>query len=125
LKTVHALPLKSVPIHVAEQVQQEEVLSCDLKLLSLAYVIGFIARRVLRGISCDDCTTCLTSPMLLATNAFMYFKEYDEYKQFLTYPSKMLVETVGASISLLESKMAMVAHMGSVEEKMTVAIKDS
>ena len=101
------------------------MLSCDLKLLSLAYVIGFIARRVLRGISCDDCTTCLTSPMLLATNAFMYFKEYDEYKQFLTYPSKMLVETVGASISLLESKMAMVAHMGSVEEKMTVAIKDS
>jgi len=35
-----------------------------------------------------------------------------------------LVETVGASISLLESKKAKVAHMGSVEE-MTVAIKET
>jgi len=63
--------------------------------------------------------------MLLATNAFIYFKEYDEDKQFLTYPSEKLVETVHASISLLECKMAKVAHMGSVEEKMTVAIKET
>ena len=44
----------AAPIHVAEQVQQEEVLNCDVKLLSVAYVIGFIARRVLCGINCDD-----------------------------------------------------------------------
>jgi hypothetical protein len=124
LKTVRALPLKYVPIHVAEQVQQEEVLSCDLKLLLVAYVSGFIARCLLRGINCDDCT-CLTSPKLLATNAFIYFKEYNEDIQLLTYPSEKLVETVGASISLLESKMAKVDHMGSVEEKMTVAIKET
>ena len=104
---------------------QEEVLNCDLKLLSVAYVTGFIARRVLRGINCDDCSTCLTSPLLLATNAFIYFTEYDEDNQFLTYPSEKLVETVGASVSLLESKMAKVAHIGSVEEKMRVAIKET
>jgi hypothetical protein len=63
--------------------------------------------------------------MLLDTNAFIYFKEYEEDKQFLTYPSEKLVETVGASISLLESKMPEVAHMGSVEEKMTVAITET
>ena len=112
-------------IYVAEQVQEEEVLSCDMKLLSVAYVSGFIARRVLRGINCDDCTTCLTSPMLFPTNAFIYFKEYEEDKQSLTYPSEKLVETVGASISLLESMMAEDAHMGSVEEKMIVAIKET
>ena len=50
----------AVPIQVSEQVQQEEVLNCDMKLLSVAYVSGFIARRVLRGINCDDCMTCLT-----------------------------------------------------------------
>ena len=94
---------------------QQEVLNCDMKLLSVACVSGFIARRVLRGINCDDCTTYLTSPMLLATNAFIYFKEYEEDKQLLTYHSEKLVETVGASISLLESKMAKVPHMGSVE----------
>jgi hypothetical protein len=113
----------ALPIHVAEQVQQE-LLNCDMKLLSVAYVSGFIARCVLRGINCEDCTACLTSSMLLGTNAFIYFKEYGEDKQFLTYPSEKTVETVGASISLLESKMAKVAHMGSVEERMTVAIKE-
>ena len=53
-----------------------------------------------------------------------YISEYGEDKQFLTYPSEKLVETVGSSISLLEPKMAKVAHMGSVEEMMTVAIKE-
>jgi hypothetical protein len=37
----------AVPIHVAEQVQQEVVLICDMKLLSVAYVSGFIAKHVL------------------------------------------------------------------------------
>ena len=63
----------AAPIHVAEQVQ-EELLNCDMKLLSVAYVSGFIARRVLRGINCVDFTTCLTSPMLLGTNAFIHFR---------------------------------------------------
>jgi len=38
----------AVPIHVAEQVQEEDVLNCNMKLLSLAYVIGFIARHATR-----------------------------------------------------------------------------
>jgi len=61
----------------------------------------------------------------VATIAFIYFKEYEEDKQFLTYPSKKLGETVSAAITLLESKPAKVACMGSVEEKMTVAIKET
>jgi hypothetical protein len=79
----------AVSVHVAEQVQQEELLNCDMKLLSVAYVT---ARRALHGINCDDCMKCLTSP-LLASNAFIYFKEYKEDEQFLTYPSEKLVET--------------------------------
>jgi hypothetical protein len=115
----------AVLIHVAEQVQEEEVLNCNMKLLSVAYVIGFIARHVLCGINCDDCKTCLTSPMLLATITFIYIKEYEKDKQFLTYPSKKLGETVSAAISLLESELAKVVHMGSVEEKSTVAIEET
>ena len=38
-------------------------------------------------------------------------------------PSEKLVDTVGSSIYLLESKMAKVAHMGSVEEKI-ITIKE-
>ena len=67
---------------------------------------------------------CLTSPMVLATNAFIYFKQYEEDKQFLTYPSAKLVETVNGSVTVLESKMAQVAHMGSDEEMITVTIHE-
>jgi hypothetical protein len=35
--------------------------------------------------------------MLLAIIAFIYFKEYEEVKQFLTYLSEKLVETVSAA----------------------------
>lgn len=37
----------AVHMHVTEQVQQEEMLNCDMKLLSVAYVSGFIARHAL------------------------------------------------------------------------------
>jgi hypothetical protein len=95
-----------VAIHVAQQ-----VLNCDIKLLSVAYVSGFIPRHVLRGINCVDCTTCLASPLLLANNAFIYFREYKEDK---VSESEKLVDSVGACVSLLESNMANVAYMGSV-----------
>ena len=65
------------PIHVAEQVRQEEVIRCDT-LLSVVYVGGFIARYLLCDINCDDCKKSLTSPLMLATNAFIYFKENEE-----------------------------------------------
>jgi hypothetical protein len=57
--------------------------------------------------------------MLLATNALIYFKVYEENKQFLHYTCEKLVVTVGAFISL----WAIVLHMDSVEEKLTFAMK--
>jgi len=60
---------------VAEQVQRE-VNDVDMELFSVAYISGFIARHVLCAVRCDDCKTCLTSPVTLLTNAFIYFKEY-------------------------------------------------
>jgi hypothetical protein len=60
---------------------------------------------------------------MLSTNAFIYFKEYKNNEQSLTYPSERLVETVSASVTVLEGMMAEVAHTYSVEEKITAAIK--
>jgi hypothetical protein len=57
-----------------------------MEVFSVAYVSGSIARHVLRGVSCDACKTCLTFEALLQTNVFIYFKEYSETKQSLTYP---------------------------------------
>ena len=86
--------------HIAEQVQRE-VNDVEMDLFSVAYVSGFIARHVLRAVRCDDCKTCLTSPVMLSTNAFIYFKEYKDSEQSLTYPSERLVETVSASVTLV------------------------
>ena len=74
---------------------------------------------------CDDCKTCLTSSVVMSTNSFIYFKEYKDDEQSLTYPSERLVETVSASVTLLDGMMAEVAHTYSVEEKITAAIKNT
>jgi hypothetical protein len=51
---------------------------------------------------------------MLSTNAFIYFKEYKDNEQSLTYPSERLVETVSASVTVLEGMMAEVAHTYSL-----------
>jgi len=108
---------------IAEQVQQE-VNDVDMDLFSVTYVSGFIVRHVLRAVRCDNCKACLTFPVM-STNAFVYFKEYKDNEQSLTYPSERLVEAVSASVTLLDGMMAEVAHTYSVEEKITAAIKNT
>jgi hypothetical protein len=61
----------------------------------------------------------------VSTNAFIYFREYKDNEQSLTYPSERLVETVSASVTILDGMMAEVAHTYSVEEKITAAIKNT
>ena len=48
---------------IAEQVQRE-VNDVDMDLFSVAYISCFLARYVLRAVRCDDCKTCLTSPVM-------------------------------------------------------------
>lgn len=110
---------------VAKQVQQEvraAVRAGNMKM-SVAYVSGFIAKKLLHVVNCDACKACLTSQVMLSHNAFIYFKEYSDTKQSLTYPSEKLVETVGTSVTLLEDMMADVAHLSSVEQHVTAAIE--
>jgi len=80
---------------------------------------------VLPAARCDDCKTCLTSPVMMSTNAFICFKEYRDDKQCLTYPSERLVETVSTSVTVLDGLMAEVADTYSVEEKITAAVKNT
>jgi hypothetical protein len=72
------------PIHdglggscIAEEVQRE-VNDVDMGLFSVAYVNGFIVRHLLRPVRCDDCKACLTFPVMMSTNAFIYCKEYKD-----------------------------------------------
>ena len=94
-----------------------------ISFFSVAYVSSFTARHVLGAVRHDDGKTYLTSPLMLSTTAFIYFKEYTDEGQSLTYPSARLVETVSASVAVLDGMMAEVTHTYSVEEKITAAIK--
>jgi hypothetical protein len=100
---------------IAQQVQQY-VNDVNTDLLSVAYVSGFIARHVLRAVRCDGGKAGLTSSVLSPTHTFIYFTEYRDDKQSLTYSSERLVETVSASVTVLERMMTEVAHTNSVEE---------
>jgi hypothetical protein len=111
-----------------ENVQQKvasDVCASDMEILSVVYVSGFIARQLLHGVECDACKKCLTSQVMLSTNVFIYFKEYSDTGQSLTYPYEKLVETVGTTVTLLETMMAEVAHLNSLEQRITTAIKNS
>jgi hypothetical protein len=94
--------------HVAQQVQKDigtAVHGGDMEVFSVACISGSIARHVLCGVSHDACKTCLTFEVLLRTNVFIYFKEYSDTEQSLTYPSEKLVKTVGAAVTLMKSTM--------------------
>jgi hypothetical protein len=61
-------------LHVAEQVREDigaTVRAGNMKVFSVAYVSGSIARQVLRGVNCDGCKTCLTSQVLLSADLFI------------------------------------------------------
>jgi hypothetical protein len=58
----------------------------------------------------------------LHMKCFQYFKEYSVTEQSLSYPSEKFKETVG---SAMESMVAEVAHLNSVEQHITAAIKNS
>jgi hypothetical protein len=83
--------------NVAEQAQEKvsaALYAGDMEVFSVAYVSGFIARKLLPGVNCVACKTCLTSQVMTSTNVFIYFKECSDTEQSLIFPSKKLVETL-------------------------------
>jgi hypothetical protein len=80
---------------------------------------------VLRGVSCDACKVYLTSEVLLSAMVCIYFKEYSDKEHSLTCPSEKLMETVVTAVTLMESMKAEVAHLNSMEQHITAAIKNS
>jgi hypothetical protein len=83
-------------------------------MLRAAYVSSFTARQVLHG----DYDACKTSQVLLSANI-----EYRDTEQSLAYPPERLMESVGTDVTPVESVMAYVAYLNSVEQNFTAAIK--
>jgi hypothetical protein len=46
----------------------------DMKIFLVVYVSGFIAKKIIRLVSCDACEACLASQAMLSANAFIISK---------------------------------------------------
>lgn len=68
---------------------------------------------------------CVTSLVLVSTNAFVYFSEHEEEEQSLTHPSERVVHTVSSSVTLWDGTMANVARSYSRDEKITIPVKNT
>jgi hypothetical protein len=107
----------------AQQGVCEAVRVGDMEVLSIAYVSGFVARRLLRNSNCDACKACLISETPSPSDVFISFKEYKDKVHSLTYPSKKLVESVSIAVTVLEDVISEVAHLQTVEVRIAGAIK--
>jgi len=83
----------------------------DMKMLSVAYVNGFIARHLLCNGSCDACKACLISEAPSPTEVFISFTKCSSTVQSLTYSTEKLIKTVGTVVTVLEGMISEVAHL--------------
>ena len=101
-------------VHIGIEAQRgvsAAVCACDMKMFSVAFVSGFIAKRLLNNSNCDICKKCLISEVPSPLDGFIGFKEHNNTVQSLTYPTEKLVETVGTAVTVLENVMSKVAHL--------------
>jgi len=97
----------------------------DVKMFSVTYVSGFIARHTLCKGSCDACKACLISETPSTTDVYIGFKECSSTVHSLTYPTEKLVETVVTAVNILEGMISEVAHLDTVKCCITCAIQES
>jgi len=91
-----------VDMNEAQELVHAAIRDADMKMLSVAYVSGFIGRRLLCNGSCDACKACLISEAQLPTDVYIHFNECSITVHSLTYPTEKLVETVGTAVTVLE-----------------------
>jgi hypothetical protein len=72
---------------------------CDLKMFSVAYVSGFIAKCLLNNSDSKIYKKYLTSEVPSPLDIYTAYKEHNSTVQSLTYPTEKLVETVGTAVT--------------------------
>jgi hypothetical protein len=83
-------------VHIGKEAQHgvsAAVHACDMKMFSLAYVSGFIAKHLLNNSNYDTCKNCLISEVPSPLNVYTSFKEHSNTVHSLTYPTEKVVET--------------------------------
>jgi hypothetical protein len=95
----------------------------DMKMFSVAYVSGFIAKHFLNNSNCEKILKNMISEVPSPLHIYTVFKDHSSTVQSLTYPTEKLVEPVGTAMTVLENVMSKVAHSEPVELYVTDAIK--
>jgi hypothetical protein len=101
-------------VHIGKEAQcgvGAAVHACDVKMFSVAYVSGFIAKRLLNNSSCDICKKCLMSEVPSPLDVYTGFKEHSSTVQSLTYPTELLVETVGTAVTVPHNVRSKLAYL--------------
>ena len=96
----------------------------EIDSYSVAYVSGYIARRLLKNITCDNCKACLTTETVESFHKEISLREYFANK-CLSYPTEELCKAVGAGATVLENMMPEVAHLSGVRQCVAGAIKET
>ncbi|KAJ8970571.1 hypothetical protein NQ317_000782 [Molorchus minor] len=81
---------------------EELVAMGTVETLSVAYVAGFISKRILTTVTCKMCTSDLCGDALQPCNQFISLKEFSNSNSKLFYPSEKLVVAIGRGITILE-----------------------
>ena len=89
----------------------------SVEILSVAYVSGFIVKRLFKSMNCDDCTRDLCSDNLEPFNQFISLKEFSDKDSKLYYPSEKLTVAVGCGITLLENVMNVLRKEINIQAK--------
>ncbi|KAG8236871.1 hypothetical protein J437_LFUL017075 [Ladona fulva] len=93
-----------------------------LQMQSVCYVSGYVARKVLKSIGCMTCQQSLLSDAREPGNTYIYFREYHEGKELLTYPSVTLATVVGKIASYIEGVVAKLNWQDQVRETITNSV---
>ena len=96
----------------------------DIESYSMAYVSGYIARRLLKNITCDNCKACLTTDTVESFHEGITLREYFANK-CLSYPTEELCKAVGVGATVLENMIPEVAHLPGVWKCIEGAIKET
>ena len=92
-------------VHSGKEAQRgvsSAVHACGMKMFSVAYVSGFIAKHLLNNSNCDICKKCLICEVPSPLDVYTGFKKHSNMVQCLTYPTEKLVETVSTAVTFGE-----------------------
>ncbi|XP_063244533.1 uncharacterized protein LOC134544224 isoform X2 [Bacillus rossius redtenbacheri] len=103
----------------------ENAVQCgDISVLPDAYVAGYIVRKVLKKVVCEECSRLLVGSEEDFCNTAICFKEFSDTTSRLTYPSQCTVKLVRQCALLFEGIMASISHSNDLLKTVSIEFEN-